>query len=54
MKRPARGDNRAGQAIWAQGWMGARAKYGLGGGMLRSHGYKSRQLRKRSNACAIF
>jgi hypothetical protein len=31
MKRPARGDNRAGQAIWAQGWMGARARYGLSG-----------------------
>ena len=24
-KRPVRGDNRTGQAIWALGWMGARA-----------------------------
>src|SRR3954470_20348458 len=30
-KRPARGDNRAGQAIWALGWMGARAVYSLVG-----------------------
>ena len=34
--------------------MGARARYGLGGGMLRSHVYRSPQLRKRSNAFAIF
>jgi hypothetical protein len=30
MKRPVRGDNRTGQAIWALGWMGARAGYSLG------------------------
>ena len=31
-ERPARGDSRTGQAIWALGWMGARAEYGLDGG----------------------
>jgi len=37
MKRPARGDNRAGQSHMALGWMGARAEYGPWDGMLRSH-----------------
>ena len=30
-RRPVRGDSRTGQAIWALGWMGARAEYGLDG-----------------------
>ncbi len=30
-ERPVRGDNRTGQAIWALGWMGARAEYSLVG-----------------------
>ena len=30
-ERPVRGDNRTGQAIWALGWMGARAEYSLDG-----------------------
>ena len=30
-ERPVRGDNRTGQAIWALGWMGARAGYSLVG-----------------------
>jgi hypothetical protein len=30
-ERPVRGDSRTGQAIWALGWMGARAVYGIDG-----------------------
>jgi hypothetical protein len=36
-ERPVRGDNRTGQAIWALGWMGARAGYSLVGEGLPSH-----------------